>query len=585
MSEPDRTELAAARLPELIAEVARRADEIGRTRDRAEALVEAVVAVASGLDLPSTLRRVVAAAAELVDARYCALGVLSTDRTTLAEFVTVGVDEDELRRRLGGPPRGQGILGLLIDDPRPLRLTDLVAHPAAVGFPHGHPSMHSFLGVPVWVHGEVFGTLYLTEKNASGGFTEDDEGVVTALATAAGVAVDNARLYGESSSLVGELRRTERLLRATGEVTATLLAGSAPGDALALVARHAAGISDADGAFVARGALDGEEERLEVVASVGLDVLPVGRVLRGNDGPLAEVARTGTPRVAVRLLLTGPPDDPGTGPDADLGPVMIVPLRGGAPGDGGGVLVAARRRGGAPFDPGQLPAIASFAEQASVVLHQARMQGLRRDVDLLVDRERIAADLHDHVMQRLYAVGLRLQGVLPRITDGAVSERVGDAVAQLDDVAREIRATIFDLHRAGRPGLSGRLRASVAELTAETAVRPVVVMTGGVDELPEPVGNHLEAVVREAVSNAVRHSGASTVRVSISVGETVEVDVSDDGRGMPEAAVLSGLLNLDRRARTYGGELTIAGREEGPGTRLAWRIPAAPSPDRDEPAR
>jgi signal transduction histidine kinase len=164
-------------------------------------LLEAVVAIGSDLDLPATLRRIVEAGTHLADARYGALGVLDPTRTSLAEFITVGVDE-ETRARIGDPPKGHGVLGLLIHDPRPLRLTDVRDHAESFGFPPGHPQMRSFLGVPISVRGEVFGNLYLTDKRSAEVFTDIDEELVVALASAAGVAIDNARLHARVRDLV-----------------------------------------------------------------------------------------------------------------------------------------------------------------------------------------------------------------------------------------------------------------------------------------------------------------------------------------------------------------------------------------------
>lgn len=548
-------------LRELLDEVSTRMEALGRTRDRTEGLLDAVLAVASGLDLDATLRRVVEAALDLVDARYGALGVLAADRRSLARFVHVGVD-DELRERIGRLPHGEGLLGLLIEDPRPLRLEELSTHPASVGFPPNHPPMGSFLGVPVRVRGEVFGNLYLTEKRG-GGFTPDDEAVVSALATAAGVAVDNARLYGRTASLMHEAQRRERWLEATGEITTELLRGTDADQALALVAQRAAELTDAECALIVEPVDDGT---MTVTASVGReDAFPPGVRLATAGTPLGAVAASRAPRRETALAF----------PDAALGPSLVVPLRAGD--DVSGVLVAGRRPGAAEFDAEQLPVVAAFADQAALALALAASRRAERELDVLADRDRIAADLHDHVIQRLFAVGLGLQSAQRRAVRTDVADRIADAVDQLDQVVREIRTSIFDLHAdpAGRPGLGGRIRAAVTELTAHGAVTPEVRVTGPTDVVDAELADQVEAVVREGVSNAVRHAGARGVTVTVSVGDELVVDVSDDGRGMPEAAALSGLLNLERRARTHGGDLTVAARDPAPGTRLLWRVPLA----------
>ena len=555
-------------LRDLLDEVATRVEALGRTRDRTEGLLDAVLAVASGLDLDATLDRVVQAAVDLVDARYGALGVLSVDHRSLARFVHVGVEE-EVRERIGHLPHGAGLLGRLIEDPWPLRLDELSAHPASVGFPPGHPPMHSFLGVPVRVRGEVFGNLYLAEKRGTAGgscaFSADDEAVVTALATAAGVAIDNARLYGRTATLMHEARRRERWLEATGEITTQLLAGTDASEALALVAQRAAELTDAECALIVEPVSADDRDGATVTASVGMeDAFPLGLGVPDGDSPLAAVSRSRTPRREASLEIA---------PAPALGPALVVPLRAGD--DVSGVLVTARRPGACEFDADQLPVVAAFADQAALALALAASRRAERELDVLADRDRIAADLHDHVIQRLFAVGLGLQSAQRRAARTDVAERIADAVDQLDQVVREIRTSIFDLHAdgSGRPGLGGRIRAAVTELTAHGAIRPVVRVAGPVDVVPDVLADQVEAVVREGVSNAVRHAGADGVVVTVSVGDELVVDVTDDGRGMPEAVALSGLLNLERRARAHGGDLTVSTREQGGGTRLVWRVP------------
>lgn len=573
-----------SRLPlrDLLDEVSTRVEALGRTRDRTEGLLDAVLAIAAGLDLDATLDRVVRAAADLVDARYGALGVLAADHRSLARFVHVGVT-DTVRDQIGRLPFGEGLLGLLIADPRPLRLDDLSTHPASVGFPAGHPPMSSFLGVPVRVRGEVFGNLYLTEKR-DGAFTADDEAVVAALATAAGVAIDNARLYGRTATLMREAQRRERWLEATGEITTELLRGTDPAEALALVAQRAAELTDAEGALIvepdaptgpapsptatnsATNPATDPDPTMTVTASVGLeDRFPLGLRVGTRNSPLGVVAASRAPRREAALTLSCA--------QGALGPALVLPLRAGD--DVSGVLIAVRRPGAPEFDADQLPVVTAFADQAALALALAVSRRAERELDVLADRDRIAADLHDHVIQRLFAVGLGLQSAQRRAGRGDLAGRISDAVDQLDQVVREIRTSIFDLHAdpAGRPGLGGRVRAAVTELTAHGTVRPVVRVTGPTGVVPEVLADQVEAVVREGVSNAVRHAGAADVVVTVSVGDELVVDVTDDGRGMPEAVALSGLLNLERRARAHGGDLTVSGREDGGGTRLVWRVP------------
>ncbi len=244
---PAREDASAAQdglvLDGLLGDLQSRLAEIVRTRDRLQGLLEAVVAVGAGLELEGTLNRIVRTAVELVDARYGALGVLSADeRERLAEFVHVGIDA-QTRAVMGDLPEGRGLLGLLIEHPHPIRVADLTEHPASVGFPPNHPPMRSFLGTPIRVRDEIFGNLYLTEKRGAGEFTADDEVVLKGLAAAAGVAVENARLFEES-------RMRERWLEAAREVNALLLGGASSQDALDMIAAKTRELSRSDCALI-----------------------------------------------------------------------------------------------------------------------------------------------------------------------------------------------------------------------------------------------------------------------------------------------------------------------------------------------
>ncbi len=362
------------------------------TDPRDHGLVEAMLAVTSGLDLDATLQTIVDNATKLVDARYGALGVRGGDQQ-LVEFVVTGIDDDT-RRRIGALPSGRGVLGVLIDDPKPIRLDDIRLHPDSVGFPPNHPPMHTFLGVPVRIRDEIYGNLYLTEKADGRPFTEHDEVLVEALAAAAGIAIANARLYEQS-----------------------------------------------------------------------------------------------------------------------------------------------------------------------------------RELDLIADRERIARDLHDHVIQRLFAVGLSLQGAIPRAVDPEVAQRLSDNVDELHAVIQDIRSTIFDLH-GGSPGttrLRQRLQEAVAAFGGQ-GLRTAVHFVGPLSVIDAALADHAEAVVREAVSNAARHAGARAVTVEVRVDDELCLEITDDGCGMPTDVTASGLNNLRARAAEVGGELCLADAPGG-GTVLRWSAP------------
>jgi signal transduction histidine kinase len=487
------------------------------------------------------------------------LGVLGSQED-LSEFVYVGIDP-ETRSRMGHLPRGRGLLGLLIEDPRAIRLHDLAEHPASVGFPANHPPMHGFLGVPVRVRDEVFGNLYMTEKVDGADFTADDEVVLTALAAAAGVAVENARLFERS-------RMRERWLEATAEVNTELLGGASAEDALRLIAQRTRELSVASLSLIvlADGA-DGQRLRMAAGSGARVEGL-VGELLTGAGTVVEEVLASATPVLVEDL------DGRLGDASVEAGPGVVVPLRSGS--SVTGVLLVAREKGGSRFGAEQVPLLASFADQAAVALEFAENQRARRLVDVLEDRDRIARDLHDHVIQRLFATGMSLQGALGSIRDPQVRERVGKAVHQLDETVLEIRTSIFDLQAGDDlPGLRRRLLDLVAELTENAAVTPTVRMTGTVDNsVPDDVGEHAEAVVREAVTNVVRHAHAGELVLTVEAGDRLTITVVDDGVGMPPTVARSGLRNLEQRAADLGGTCSVTAEPAG-GTRLTWQVPLA----------
>lgn len=555
--------LSGLRLDDLLAEVQGRLAEFAGARDRLRGLLDAVLAVASGLELDATLHRITAAAADLVDARYAALGVLDGGR--LSDFVYVGMDA-ETRAGIPREPQGHGLLGILVDDPRPLRLDDLSQHPASVGLPEGHPPMRGFLGVPIRVRDEVFGNLYLTEKRAGGQFNADDEIVVQALAAAAGVAIDNARLFEET-------RRRQRWLEATGEITTELLSGIDPEDALPLVAQRALELTGADCTLIAL-PCPVTEDLLVAQVAAGVDAALVEGLRLPVDSSIAgQVYRD---RAAQALTdLSAVPDSGPLAATGQFGPALFVPLRAGE--QVNGTLVALRRRGREAFRADELPVVVSFADQAALALELAGKQRAQRQLAVHADRDRIARDLHDHVIQRLFAIGLTMQTMQREAVPPVVTQRLTKAIEQLDHTISEIRTTILELHApAGtstRHSLRRRLLQAVTDLTAAADIKPTVRMSGPLDTVvPPTVGDHVEAVLREAVSNAVRHAGAGRLVVTIDVADEITVEVVDDGVGMPAHVGRSGLRNVADRAHTLGGELSMA-RVGSHGTRLTWRVP------------
>ncbi|RBY87959.1 histidine kinase [Blastococcus sp. TF02A-30] len=550
------------RLPELLEEVQERLGVVARTQARVQHLLDAFLTVSTGLDLDSTLRRLVEAAVGLVEARYGALGVLK-EGGGLAAFIHVGID-DETAARMGSLPEGKGVLGQLITEPYPLRIPDLSQHPASVGFPPHHPEMHSFLGVPVLVRGEVFGNLYMTEK-AHGEFTAEDEAVLTALAGAAGIAIDNARLFEE-----GEARR--RWAAAVSDIRQALLDTASPDDALDLVVARLTDLTGADGTWLVAGP-DPADGRYTVVVQRGTVDLEetVGQRITAAESPVvaAVEAASGVASVDLSTLAYE-----GWNSHVPWGPCLGIPLRGV---DAGSYVVVLARKAGAPaFASSLRPAVEAFADQVTVALDMAARQQLARRLDVYEDRDRIARDLHDLVIQRVFASGLALQSVLPRLADPEARKRVQGVIGQLDDTVRDIRTTIFDLHSTEAADGGDSLRRQVLDVVTGTVgdvVAPTVRMSGAVDSLVTgDLAADVVAVVREAVSNVVRHSGASQVTVTLDVGEDVVVDVVDDGRGIDERAARSGLRNLQDRARRRGGDAGATPLPDG-GTRVHWSAP------------
>ena len=554
--------LSGMRLTELIEEVQERLASVARAQGRVQHLLDAFLSVSTGLDLPSTLRRIVESACNLVEARYGALGVLRHGGGGLAQFIHVGIDDD-LATRMGTLPEGKGVLGLLINEPHPLRIPDLSKHPSSVGFPPHHPPMKSFLGVPVLVRGQVFGNLYMTEKR-HGRFTAEDEAVLTALAGAAGIAIENARLYE-----AGEIRR--RWLTAVADVRALLLEAPSAVEALTLIAERIAALTEADATWLLMGP-DADTGVYTVAAErgVGLNESTQEKFAPGDSPVLDALDRAGG---VVTVDLSGITYET-RNPHIAWGPCLAIPLRGTH--SDSAVVIAARGAGAPPFDESLTPLVTAFADQASVALDMAARQRVARQLDVYEDRDRIARDLHDHVIQRVFASGLALQSVLPRVTDPQARSRMESVVRQLDETVRDIRTTIFDLQTTDAADSAHSLRRRILDIVNETsqgAIRPTVRMSGAVDSLlAGELAADVEAVVREGVSNAARHSGGAHVTVTLDVTEDVVVEIVDDGRGIDLRAARSGLRNLEQRALRRGGDMSVAALPEG-GTRLRWWAP------------
>jgi len=548
------------RLDDLLSELQTRLNAVLATRDRVHALLEAVVSVGSDLDLETVLRRIVETATKLVDASYGALGVVGQE-STLIQFIPVGLTEEEIAK-IEHWPHGLGLLGLLIKDARPLRLARISDHPESYGFPPGHPPMGTFLGVPIRVRDEIFGNLYLTEKRGGGEFDEEDLSIVIALATAAGVAVENARLYEET-------RRRETWLLASSEITTSLLSGATRQEVLTMMAGRAQQMADADLVQV-------------LLPDAGGGRLLVDHAAGDLSEQAMELTYDLTATAAGGVFGTGQAvsaDDlhDGDCPLRDLGygPELLIPLGSGSVVRG--VLALAKRSGRLPFSGGDLRMLQAFAGQAAIALELAETRRDAERLGLLEDRDRIAKDLHDVVIQRLFAIAMTLMSTVRLVDRPEASTRLQHAINELDETIRQIRSTIFALQsplESSGPSLRARIVDLVEAARGHLGFMPGLRMEGQVDnQVPEEIAEHLLAVLREALSNLVRHAKATRASVAVEVaGGELELVVQDDGVGLPAGGRRSGLRNLEERAAGLGGSFEVSSPEQG-GTLLRWGVP------------
>ena len=556
-------------LDQLLAQLVARAQDVMAAQGRLRGMLAANQMIVGDLELPVLLRQIAQAACRLVNARYAALGVVAP-AGGLEQFIHVGVDQETVDR-IGHLPTGKGLLGALIDDPHPIRLKRIADDPRSVGFPDGHPPMSSFLGVPIRVRNEVFGNLYLTES-ATGAFTADDEEMVTALGATAGVAIENARLFEQA-------RRRQDWLQAATRITRQLLSDEGE-EPLQLVARQVLKIGGADVVTVVLPTPAAERFMVEVAAGdraqdfVGM-TYPVRHSLvelvttTRQPVLIGDVTEQSTYRVHLSDLLP-------------VGPVMVLPLTGSH--DVRGALAVGRRHGRHHFDEADLEMATAFANHAALALELADARADQQRMLLLEDRDRIARDLHDHVIQRLFAAGLTAQSTAGAMTDERHRRRLAQLVSDLDETIQQIRTTIFQLHGTAAPidsTVRAKLLEVVAQVTALLPFEPDVRFIGPIDAVvPDAVIDDLVAVTREALTNIGRHAHATQAVLTLTADPTsLILEVIDDGNGMGNTDRRSGLDNLRYRAENHGGTLVItpaASTQRGwqrEGTHLRWSIP------------
>ncbi|MEO7017253.1 MAG: GAF domain-containing sensor histidine kinase [Leifsonia sp.] len=543
-------------LDRALLDLVERAREVMQTQGRLRALVRANQAVVSHLDLPTVLRTIVDAAVELVGARYGALGVID-EHGGLEQFIHVGMTSTDVES-IGHLPEGHGLLGALIDDPRPIRLDRIDDDPRSVGFPRGHPAMDSFLGVPIRVRDSVYGNLYLT-NHAVGRFTQEDEQLAKALAATAGFAIDNARLFAETQA-------RQAWSAASAEVTSALLSGDA-GDALVELVEHVEQLANSDAVLVLTAERDARD--VTVLLARGAHGAEFDGSVHALDSALLRGAIESSQPQRVELF---DGDSFRTG-SWDPGPALIVPLQ--TADEVGSVLVAMRGVGENPFSVFELERVADIAGQAGLAMELANARADRQRMLLLEDRTRIARDLHDHVIQQLFAAGLELQGIEAELGAGRLAARIDSTVGSLDEAIAQIRTIIFALSHRGGPGTGLRHRLiELADRVSGGLAHPATfVFSGPVDlAVSNDVADDAVAFIGEALTNVARHARATNTSVAVTaVADLLTVVVEDDGVGIGTTTRRSGLRNITERAESHGGTLSI--ESGGTGTRLTWTVP------------
>lgn len=546
----------------------------GGRDDRARALVDIGATLLAELDLETVLPAVVEAARQLTGAQYAALGVLDRDGKELERFIYLGID-DETKRAIGNLPRGRGVLGELIRDPAPLRLPDVEEHPHAYGFPPGHPPMHSFLGVPITVRGATYGNLYMTEKEGAEEFDDDDEEAARTLATWAGIAIENARLYTSLSEREAEVEQALRRAEASLDIARAVGGEIDVERVLDLIVKRARALVEARSLLV----LLREGEQLVVAASAGRVGPEVAELtIPVEDSVFGAAMRE---RLARRLERGSPPSQARLRERLGAETALVVPLL--FRGYSVGVLVALDRDGEDDFSQEDLRLLQAFATSAAVAVATAQTvesERLQQQIEVAErERGRWAQELHDETLQGLAAIRITLATALqsrdegrPRKLELAAEETVQRLEAQINELSRLIN----DLRPAAleRLGLEGAL----AALAEESSHRGGFEVETAIDVRGELRAEEERVVYRlaqEALNNVVKHAGAASARLeAVRDDGLVRVVVSDDGAGFDRNGVEGGhgLAGMRERVEVMGGELEVDSAP-GRGTRVSARVP------------
>jgi two-component system, NarL family, sensor histidine kinase DevS len=547
----------------LLSQLVDEASVIMTAQQRLRRLLIANRSIIQELSLPAVLRRIVETAKDVAGARYAALGVIGADGL-LEQFIHIGMD-DETVRAIGELPKGRGVLGSLIEDPHPIRLVRIADDPRSSGFPDGHPPMTTFLGVPIRSRNAVFGNLYLADRLDGGPFTDEDEELVQALAATASIAVENARLYEES-------RLRQEWLRASGEISRRLLDPEANySETLHRITSSVKRLASSDVVTLVRPAED-DDLRLEVVIATGATEQELIGLRYPKENSIAWRAMQEGHGIRLAAIDQHPEVYVHLRPLVPVTQAMAIPLRG----ETGprGAIVAGRMPPHMPFTESDLDMAEAFAGQAAIALELSDARADQQRLGVLEDRDRIARDLHDHVIQRLFAAGLSLQSYAATVSDKAGRQRLTRTVEELDETIKQIRTTIFALQEDSSRSLRGTVLAVVDQLTPLLPVRPDLELIGPLDTISDDtITADVEAVLRESLTNVSKHANARQIRVCVQADkQRLNLTVIDNGIGLGDSNRRSGLANLKHRAEHYGGHLNVANSPQG-GLTLQWSIP------------
>jgi signal transduction histidine kinase len=541
-------------------------------------LMDAGQALVAHLDLERVLEDLLGIAIEVTGAQYAAIGVLDSDRIHLARFLTRGVDP-ETHAAIGDLPRGRGVLGVLITEPRPLRLADVGTHPRSYGFPSGHPVMRSFLGVPITIRGEAWGNLYLTEKAEGAEFSTADEEAAIALASWSAIAIENARLYEDAHARRQDLERAVLRLEATTAIARAVGTETDLNRVLDLIGKRARALVEARSLLL----LLAEGDGLIVAAAAGqVDARAVGTRIPTATSTLGGILAQGrTERIGDLATRFGLEDE-------SLGVIgaetaLLVPLI--YRGTSIGVLAAFDRMEGQPGfrddDETLLEGFAATAATAVATAQGVERERLRHSLRAAeAERRRWARELHDETLQSLAGLRLLLSSGLRSDDPQASVDASREAVDQLSQEIENLRRLITELRPAALDdlGLGPAIESLVERAATTQGLETALTLELGDDRLPLELETAVYRVVQEALGNAVRHAGAT--RVAIRVERTftsVEMEVTDDGGGFDPAQVTSGfgIVGMHERAALADGRLDVDSSPDGTSVRGSFPLPAA----------